>query len=147
MFCTVCKVPSALKCKGCLGVCYCSRTCQQQDWQKHKPLCRKELYNFVHQPNLKVKMGKSKVTKKQPDLEKGVQCEGCGTVDNLHVQRFKGYHKAIMCYACRDEMNMEIERIIKQVKDVGVAEDETLILTETDEGVEISKIKTEYAHK
>ena len=91
-------------------------------------------------------MGKSKVTKQQKkDFEKG--CEGCGTVDNLHVQRFKGYHKAIMCYACRDEMNMEIERIIKQVKDVGVAEDETLILTETDEGVEISKIKTEYAHK
>ena len=145
MFCTVCKVPSTLKCKGCLGVCYCSRKCQQQDWPKHKPLCRKELYNVDHKPNLKVKMGKSKAMRKPMDLEKVVQCEGCGTIENLHIQRFKGYHRAIMCYTCRDEMNVQIEQIVQQVCQVGVAEDETLVLTETDEGVEISKVKTKFA--
>ena len=42
-------------------------------------------------------------------------------------------------------MNVEIEQIIQQVSRVGVADDETLVLTETDEGVEISKVKTKFA--
>ena len=145
MFCTVCKVPSTLKCKGCLGVCYCSKRCQHQDWPNHKKQCKKELYNVTHQPNLKIRMGKSKATKKETLQQERFQCEGCGTEDNLHIQRFKGYHKAVMCYTCRDTMNFEIEQIISQVSRVGVADDETLVLTETDEGVEISKVKTKFA--
>ena len=49
-----------------------------------------------------------------------------------------------MCYPCRDTMNVEIQQIIEQLKEIGVAEDETLVLTERDDGVEISKIKTTY---
>ena len=47
-----------------------------------------------------------------------------------------------MCYPCRDTMNMEIQQIIEQVIRFGVDEDETLVLTERDNGVEVSKVKT-----
>ena len=90
-------------------------------------------------------MGKSKTIATEVVMQERVKCEGCGTEENLHIQRFKGYHKAIMCYACRDDMNAEIKKIIKQVKQVGIDDDETIILTETDNGVEISKIKTKCA--
>ena len=63
------------------------------------------------------------------------------------MQRFKGYHKAIMCYQCRNTMNIQIQQIIDQVSRIGVDEDKTLLLTETDEGVEISKLKTMFAHQ
>ena len=100
---------------------------------------------MIDQPNLKVRMGKSKATKKETIVQERIQCEGHGTEENLHIQRFKGYHKAIMCYPCRDRMNVEIQQIIDQVSRIGIDVDETLILTETDEGVEISKIKTIFA--
>ena len=47
-----------------------------------------------------------------------------------------------MCYSCRDAMNMEIQRIIEQVIRFGVDDDETVVLTELDNGVEVSKVKT-----
>ena len=109
MFCTVCKQPSVLKCKRCLGVYYCSRTCQKKDWMEHKQTCKKDLYNVINKPNLKVRMTNPNITKKDPIPCERVQCEGCGSKENLHVQRFKGYHRAIMCYRCRDKMNTEIQ--------------------------------------
>jgi hypothetical protein len=39
-------------------------------------------------------------------------------------------------------MNAEIQRIIDQVIRFGVDEDETIVLTELDDGVEVSKVKT-----
>jgi hypothetical protein len=27
-------------CKGCLGVRYCSKACQNQHWKQHKPVCK-----------------------------------------------------------------------------------------------------------
>ena len=50
-----------------------------------------------------------------------------------------------MCYPCRDRMNIEIQQIIDQVKHIGVGDDKMLLLTETNEGVEISKINTMFA--
>ena len=38
-------------------------------------------------------------------------------------------------------MNIQIQEIMEQVKKNGVDEDKTLVLTETDEGVQISKVK------
>ena len=84
-----------------------------------------------------------KTTKKEKtNVQERMQCEACGGEQNLHIQRFKGYHKAIMCYSCRDTMNMEIQRIIEQVIRFGVDDDETVVLTELDDGVEVSKVKT-----
>ena len=37
-------------------------------------------------------------TKKQTIVEERFKCENCGTEENLHIQRFKGYYKAITCY-------------------------------------------------
>ena len=68
-------------------------------------------------------------------------------VQERHVQRFKGYHKTIMCIKCHDQMNNEIQQIIEQVKEIGVDEDETLVLTETGTGVEISKVQTKFADR
>ena len=65
MFCTVCKEPSVLKCKNCQGVYYCGKQCQQKHWPEHKKLCKKEFYNVIHNPNVKVCMSKSKTTKKE----------------------------------------------------------------------------------
>ena len=78
-----------------------------------------------------------KTSKKETILKERFYCKGYGCEENLHIQRFKGYHKAIMCYPCHDRMNIEIQQII------GVDEDETLLLT--DEGVEISNVKTMFA--
>ena len=54
-----------------------------------------------------------------------------------------------MCYncKCRAQMNIEIQQIIEQVKQIGIDEDETLVLTEIDMGVEISKIQTKFAYQ
>ena len=78
-----------------------------------------------------------KTSKKETILKERFYCEGYGCEENLHIQSFKVYHKAIMCYPCRVRMNIEIQQIIDQVCRIGVDEDETLLLTETDEGVEI----------
>ena len=83
--------------------------------------------------------------KKETIPQEMCNCKGRGTKENLHVQRFKGYHKTIMCYSCRDQMSTEIQQIIEQVKQIGVDEDKTLVLTETDMGVEISKVQTKFA--
>ena len=42
-------------------------------------------------------------------------------------------------------MNIEIQQIIDKVKRIGVDDDETMLLTETNEDVEISKIKTMFS--
>ena len=141
MFCTVCKEPSVLKCKGCLGIVYCSQTCQKKDWPKHRNLCKKELYNVIQLPNLKIRMAKPKTTRKETVPQK-MECERCHGSDDLHIQRIKGHHRCVMCYSCRDAMNAEIQQIIEQVIRFGVDEDETIVLTELDDGVEVSKVKT-----
>ena len=79
-------------------------------------------------------MCKPKTSKIETIPQERFECQGCETKENLHVQRFKGYHKGIMCYLCRDKMNTEIQQIIEQVKQISVNEDETLVLTQTDYG-------------
>ena len=131
-----------MKCKGCLGIVYCGETCQKKDWPKHRNLCKKELYNVIQLPNLKIRMAKPKTTKKETVTQELFRCENCHTKEDLHIQRIKGHHKCVMCYSCRDTMNMEIQQIIDQVIRFGVDEDETIVLTELDNGVEVSKVKT-----
>ena len=88
MFRTVCKEPSVLKCKRCLGVYYCGQKCQKIDWINHKQKCNKELYNVIQRPNLKVCLSKSKTTKKETNVQERFQCKACNTSENLHIQRF-----------------------------------------------------------
>ena len=42
-------------------------------------------------------------------------------------------------------MNTEIQQTIDQLKQIGVDEYETLVLTETNDGVQISNVKTTFA--
>ena len=97
---------------------------------------------MIQLPNLKIRMGKPKTTRKATTVPQKMECERCHGSDDLHIQRIKGHHKCIMCYSCRDAMNTEIQQIIDQVIRFGVDEDETIVLTELDNGVEVSKVKT-----
>ena len=96
---------------------------------------------MIQLPNLKIRMGKPKTTRKETVPQK-MECERCHGSDDLHIQRIKGHHRCIMCYSCRDTMNMEIQRIIEQVIQFHVNDDKTVVLTELDDGVEVSKVKT-----
>src|ERR1044072_2022894 len=37
--CNVCQKPSSNKCSKCKQTYYCSKTCQKEDWKRHKKLC------------------------------------------------------------------------------------------------------------
>ena len=39
LVCVTCKEQAILKCKGCMVSRYCSQTCQDEDWSKHKEQC------------------------------------------------------------------------------------------------------------
>ena len=100
---------------------------------------------MIQLPNLKIRMGKPKTTRKETVTQELFRCENCHTKEDLHIQRIKGHHRCIMCYSCRDAMNAEIQQIIEQVIRFGVDDDETVVLTELDDGVEVSKVKSMYA--
>lgn len=38
--CLVCMKPSTRKCSRCLAVRYCSRECQEKDWESHQEICK-----------------------------------------------------------------------------------------------------------
>ena len=58
-------------------------------------------------------MCKPKTTKKGTIMQERLNCVGCGSKEHSHSQRFNSYHKASMCYSCRDRMNIEIQQIIE----------------------------------
>ena len=39
--CEVCLAWEAKTCGACKSVRYCSRDCQRQDWERHRPACKK----------------------------------------------------------------------------------------------------------
>lgn len=47
--CSQCDQPGRFLCQHCIGVNYCSRSCQRSDWKNHKQHCRRNLSRLSDQ--------------------------------------------------------------------------------------------------